>query len=252
MSTSLRRPDYHRHHWKRGEKACTAALCAGAVGLLAYFFYRSLLAVVPLSAVGVLLFFRIAKEKGKKDREELAIQFRECILAVSTSLQAGYSAENAFMECRQDMALMYGEGGFMVREMDIIRRGLTINIPLEELLADMAERSGCDEIGQFAQIFSIAKRNGGNMAEIIRSSADQIGRQIRLKQELRTLLSGKRMELGIMKAMPLGILLYIELGNPGYFAPLYHNSMGIAVMTLCLAVYLGAYMLGERIMEGLI
>ena len=90
------------------------------------------------------------------------------------------------------------------------------------------------------------------MAEIIRSSADQIGRQIRLKQELRTLLSGKRMELGIMKAMPLGILLYIELGNPGYFAPLYHNAMGIAVMTLCLAVYLGAYMLGERIMEGLI
>ena len=147
---------------------------------------------------------------------------------------------------------MYGEGGFMVREMDIIRRGLTINIPLEELLADMAERSGCDEIGQFAQIFSIAKRNGGNMAEIIRSSADQIGRQIRLKQELRTLLSGKRMELGIMKAMPLGILLYIELGNPGYFALLYHNAMGIAVMTLCLAVYLGAYMLGERIMEGLI
>ena len=130
MSTNLRRPDYHRHLWKRGEKACTAALCAAAVGLLAYFFYRSLLAVVPLSAVGVLLFFRIGKEKGKKDREELAIQFRECILAVSTSLQAGYSAENAFMECRQDMALMYGEGGFMVREMDIIRRGLTINIPL--------------------------------------------------------------------------------------------------------------------------
>ena len=157
MSTNLRRPDYHRHLWKRGEKACTAALCAAAVGLLAYFFYRSLLAVVPLSAVGVLLFFRIGKEKGKKDREELAIQFRECILAVSTSLQAGYSAENAFMECRQDMALMYGEGGFMVREMDIIRRGLTINIPLEELLADMAERSCCDEIGQFAQIFSIAK-----------------------------------------------------------------------------------------------
>ena len=153
MSTNLRRPDYHRHLWKRGEKACTAALCAAAVGLLAYFFYRSLLAVVPLSAVGVLLFFRIGKEKGKKDREELAIQFRECILAVSTSLQAGYSAENAFMECRQDMALMYGEGGFMVREMDIIRRGLTINIPLEELLAVPREPVlSADDMGRLGQL----------------------------------------------------------------------------------------------------
>ena len=42
-------------------------------------------------------------------REELASQFRECILSVATLLQAGYSVENAFLECRQDMALMYGE-----------------------------------------------------------------------------------------------------------------------------------------------
>lgn len=251
MSISLRRPDYRKYHWKRGEKAGTAVLCAGAVGLLAYFFYRSPLAVAPLSLVGVLLFCRIAKEKGRQGREELAAQFRECILAVSTSLQAGYSAENAFVECRQDMALMYGESGAIVREMDIIRRGMTINIPLEELLTDMADRSGCDEIEQFAQIFSIAKRSGGNMAEIIGNSADQIGRRIRLKQELRALLSGRRMELGIMKAMPFGILIYIDMGNPGYFDPLYHNAIGIIVMTLSLAVYLGAFMLGERIMDGL-
>lgn len=252
MSISLERPDYRKYRWKRGERAGTAALCAGAVGLLAYFFYRSPLAVPPLSAVGILLFFRIAEKKGKKSREELASQFRECILAVSTALQAGYSAENAFIECRQDMALMYGETGAIVGELDIVRRGLTINIPLEELLTDMADRSGCEEIAQFAQVFSIVKRSGGNMAEIIKSSADRIGRQIQLKQELGAMLGGKRMEFGIMKAMPFGILLYIDLSNPGYFAPLYHNPAGAAVMTLCLAVYLGAYMLGERIMDKLV
>ena len=29
----------------------------------------------------------------------------------------------------------------------------------------------------------------------------------------------------------------------------YHNGMGIIVMTLCLAVYAGAYLLGEKILD---
>ncbi len=226
-------------------------MCAGITVFLAYFFYRSPLAVPPLSAVGVLLFYRTAREKGKRAREQLTGQFRECILAVAASLRAGYSVENAFVECRQDMALMYGEDGNIVKELDILRRGLNINISLEELLADMAGRSGCEEILQFAQIFSIAKRSGGNMAEIIRSSADQIGRRIELKQEVRMLLGSKRMEFGIMKVMPFGILLYISVSNPGYFDSLYHNFVGIAVMTGCLAVYLGACFMGEWIMDRL-
>lgn len=251
MNTSLKRPDYRRYSWKKGEKAGAVAVCAGITGFLAYFFYRSPLAMIPLSGIGILFFFRSAGEKAGKRREELAAQFRECILAVAASLQAGYSVENAFIDCRQDMQLMYGEEAAIVKELDIIRRGLHINISLEELLTDLAARSDSDHIAQFAQIFSIAKRNGGNMAEIIRSSAEQIGKQIELKQEIRMLLGAKKMELSIMKAMPFGILLYINIGNPGYFDSLYYNTAGILVMTGCLAVYLGAYLMGERIMDRL-
>ena len=71
------------------------------------------------------------------------------------------------------------------------------------------------------------------------------------RMERQILLGGKKMELTIMKAMPFGILLYIDIGNRGYFDSLYHNLTGIAVMTGCLGVYLGAYLLGERIMKGI-
>lgn len=223
--------------------------CGGITALLAYFFYRSVLALIPLSAVGILAYLQIGRERAGRVREELTSQFRECILSAATLLQAGYSVENAFLECRQDMALMYGEESVICRELTFIKRGLNINISLEELLGDLALRSNCEEIAQFAQIFALAKRNGGNMAEIIRSSAHQIGRQIELKQEVQILLGGKKMELMIMKVMPFGILLYIDLGNRGYFDSLYHNLAGAAIMTGCLGVYLGAYLLGEHIMK---
>lgn len=251
METSLKRQDYHRYCWKKGERLKAICFCIGVTGVLAYFFYRSLVAMIPLSAIGVSAFCLIGRQKAEKAREDLAVQFRECILAVATFLQAGYSVENAFLECRQDMVLMYGEDVPICRELKFIERGLNINISLEELLTDMAERSACDDIAQFAQIFALAKRSGGNMAEIIRNSAGQIGSQIELRQEIQMLLGGKKMELTVMKVMPFGILLYIDMGNPGYFEPLYHNLLGIIIMSGCLATYLGAYLLGEHIMKGI-
>ncbi len=249
MKISSKRQDCHERGRKEREEGEAILLSLAAMGFLAYFFYRSPWAFPALTPVGIYCFRSIRKKRQERRREELTIQFRECILSAATALQAGYSAENAFLECEKDMKLMYGENAAICRELEFIRRGLNINITLEELLREFAERSGCEEIQQFAQIFSLAKRNGGNMAEIIRSSAALIGKQIDQRQELRTLLAGKRMELTIMKAMPFGILFYISLGNPGYFDVLYHNLTGIAVMTGCLASYSAAFALSERVMN---
>ena len=251
MEISLKLPDYHKYSWKRGERLKTIMICLGGTGILAFFFYRSVLAMIPLSIVGVYGFFQIREEKAKREREELISQFRECILAISTLLQAGYSVENAFLECWQDMALMYGEDALICGELNIIKRGLAINISLEVLLDDMAKRSGCEDIAQFARVFSLAKRNGGNMAEIIRSSAALIGKRIGLRQEVRLRMGGKKMELVIMELMPFGILFYVNMGNPGYFDSLYHNLTGIAIMTGCLAVYLASFFLGKYILNNL-
>ena len=248
MKINLKRQDCHNCRWKRGELLISCILSAALVLFLAYFFYRSLWAIPVLSPIGVFFFGSICRKKQEKEKEELAAQFRECILAVSTSLQAGYSAENAFVECIKDMRLMYGEESLICSELEQIRRGLNINISLEELLQDFAGRSGCEEINEFAQIFSLAKRSGGNMSEIIRTSATLIGGRIELRQELRSLLAGRRMELNIMKVMPFGISLYISFSTPGYFDPLYHNAFGVAVMTGCLAVYLAAYVMGGVVM----
>lgn len=217
--------------------------------LLAYFFYRSVWAMLPLSIVGVL-FFRMERDKKiEKIKEDLNIQFKECILSVASCLKAGYAVENAFVESRNDMKLLYGESSLIYTELECIRRGLIINITLEELLTDLGNRSASDDIMQFAQVFGIAKRNGGNLPDIIQTTAVLIGRRIDAKQEMKTLLSGRQMEQTIMKLMPFGILLYIGRSYPGYFDTLYHNWQGAAIMTGCLGVYLAAYVMGDRIIR---
>lgn len=246
---SSERRDYRCYRWKRGEQALAVLASLAATAFAAYFFYRSLWAMLPLLPVGGMLYRSMQRGRGEQEREELTAQFRECILAVSTLLEAGYSVENAFLECGQDMALMYGEDALICRELIIVRRGLHINVSLEELLADLGERSGCEEIIQFGEVFAIAKRSGGNLAEIIKSSAELIGRKTDLKREIDTLLSGKRMELNIMKAMPFAILLYIGATNRGYFDMLYEGLQGRLIMTGCLGAYVGACALGGLVIR---
>jgi len=222
------------------------------VVLLAWFFYRSLWAVLPLGVLGGLYFQKIAGDRARRCREELALQFKECILSVATALRAGYSIENAFLESRKDMEVLYGEDSLIYGELELIRRGLVINITLEEQLFDLGKRSGCEEIHQFATVFAVAKRNGGKMEEIIKSTADLIGQRLDSYQELQIVLSGRRMEFTIMKLMPFGVLSYVGAAYPGYFLPLYHNVQGVLIMTGCLILYLAAYVLGENILSRII
>ena len=249
MNTSLLRRDYQKMQWTVGDLIGSVAKSVLVVCVLAYFFYRSIWAVIPLTVVGVLFFRMETVRKVERVKEELNCQFKECILSVAASLKAGYAVENAFVESRNDMKLLYGEKSVIYKELEHIRRGLVINITLQELLTDLAHRSGSDDIMQFAQVFAIAKKSGGRLPEIIDTTALAIGRRIDAVQEIKTMLSGRQMEQNIMKAMPFGILIYVGSSYPGYFDVLYHNLQGIAVMTICLVIYLAAYVVGDRILQ---
>lgn len=249
MKASLKRRDYREYTWSGAELVLTVIQVFGAVFFLALFFYRSLWAVIPLSPVGAVYFRILKRKKIENCRRQLVSEFKECVLSVATALRAGYAVENAFLESRNDMRMLYGEHSLIFQELEVIRRGLVINITLEELLKDLAERSACQEIRQFAEVFVIAKRNGGNLSEIIKDSSGIISRRIDTAQEIQTLLSGREMEQTVMKAMPFGIPVYISITYPGYFDSLYHNWQGVVIMSVCLLVYLAAYGLSDKIIR---
>jgi tight adherence protein B len=219
------------------------------MGLLSFLFYKSVFAMLPMVIVGILFYKKFKKEKVAANRRILENQFKECILSVSTSLGAGYSTENAFKAAKPDMLEMFGEESPMVLELSMIQRGLKMNIPLEDLLKDLARRSGSGHLEQFSEVFEIAKRSGGSMSRVIKTTAELMARDIDARDEIDTVLSGKKMETNIMKLVPFGICLYISISSPGYFDSLYGNPKGILIMTICLVLYVAAYFMSEKILD---
>ena len=249
MSRNYSLPDYNEYRLQAKERIWYTAQGLILVAVIGYFFYRSWLACIGLMPVLYLFLREKKKELAKKQRQELSMQFKDLILTVSANQRAGYSIENAFRESYKDMAMLYGEEGIICTELKHIMVGLDNNIILEQLLYNLGMRSGLSDIVQFADVFIIAKRSGGNMTDILAKTAAVIEQKTETDKEIQLMISAKKMEQKIMNMVPFLIILYVGSTSKGFFDVLYHNLIGIIVMTVCLGFYLAAYLLSKRIVD---
>lgn len=242
-------PDYTAYKLSRQETVIHLLLGAVFTAVISWLFYDSFIAWVLLMPFAFLSIKDKEKVLCRKRKCRLELEFREVILSVSANLQAGYSVENAFCEAYKDIVILFGKESMMAKELHLILRRLDNNEQLETALLNLARRSGVQDIRDFADIFRIAKRGGGNMCSIIANTADIIGDKQEVRREIETVVSEKRLEQQIMRYIPFLIMFYISLTTKGYFESLYHNPLGWLIMTVSLIVYAAACRTSDAILN---
>lgn len=228
------------------EKGALTAKSLIVLTIINYFFYQELWAFIPLCPVGIL-YYRMEKESlVLKKRREAREQFKELMLLVSSGQKAGYSAENAFLYSYRDMKNLYGAESVVCKMLRILQAGRENHIEFSVLWHQIGHQAGITEIQEFASVYEISGKSSGDMASVMEKTAGVIIRKLEIEKEIEVLLSARKLEQKIMNAMPFLIMLYINITSPGYFSGLYHCLGGIIIMTFCLAVYTGAYILSQK------
>ncbi len=218
-------------------------------GVLAFTFYRSITAFLLMIPVG-LAYPVYERSRLKKQRlQVLADQFKESMVVLSGALSAGYSVENALSVSCEELGLLYGKDGMIVQEFTYIIQQMHTNRAVEWLFQDFAERSGNEDIQNFAEVFVAAKRSGGNLSEIMRHTAEVIRDKMQVKEEIRTMTASRQFEQKIMNLIPFFIVLYVDCSSPGFFSQMYETMMGRILMSICLFVYVISFYLGRRILN---
>jgi len=215
--------------------------------LLNFCFYRSIWGLLPTGFLGILFFREEIKEFRRRENEALRQQFKDLLYLVCAGQKAGYSVENAFIQSYGDLSGLYGEKSRICRLLSKMKIGLENHIPMTELWKKAADESGIVEIREFAVVFEIAVKSGGNMTAVMENTAKVISSKAETKREIDSLISAKRLEQKIMNTMPILLMLYVELTSPGYFDAMYGSLTGVLLMSLALAVYASAYLWGKRI-----
>ncbi len=239
--------EYDRYRFNKKEIGILIVQWLGICVVFAYFFYRSVWAFIVM-LLFFPLFIKLRRAQRMKERKwNLTLAFREAVVMVAGNLQAGNSVENAFRRSYEDLRDLYGEEADISKEFRVISRGMDSNLMIENLLRDLGDRSGVEDIVDFSEIFSAAKRSGGNLREMISDTAQAISDKTEIKRELRIMISEKQLEQKIMSFIPFLILMYLGFTSPGYFDSMYHTMPGIGVMSGCLIAYIGALLWGMKI-----
>lgn len=242
-----------KNYWQRGirkyEYARAVLIGIIAIILFSYLFYGTVLCAVLLSPYLVRYMKSWERQCIKKKKQVFQLQFKDAIQSLAAALNVGYSVENAMKETMKDLQMIYRGEEQIVREFRYMLRQLEINVPVEQVWKEFAERTEDEDVQTFVTVFVMAKRSGGDMIEIIRNAVRQMGEKTDVKREIETVISAKKLEFKVMTAIPFAMICYMKVSFPEFMMVLYGNVLGIVIMTVCLCTYIAAYEFGKWMVE---
>lgn len=145
--------------------------------------------------------------------------------------------------------MVYPKEEVISKELAVMTRKLRLSMSMEQVFDEFARRVDMEDVRNFSVVFTAVKKSGGDMIAIIRNTVDQISGKIEVKREIETLLVAKKYEYKVMSIIPYVIIAYMRLSFPEFMSYLYGNILGIGVMSVCLGIYAGAYVLGAKMVD---
>ena len=237
------------HKVSKKEKAVVIMVIFMAIIIISILFYGTIYAVVILLPLGVPIYREQKRRIINKKKKELKVQFKDMLMVMSDSLKTGYSVSNALKESYKDMVSMYGRYSYICEELRIMISKIKLNVREEDIFKDFAKRTGLREAILFSRIFSVAKKTGGNMTEVIGSVTDSIVLKENVREEIEVSTTEKKTEQKIMTLIPMALILYVKMMSPDFLNIMYETNAGRIVMTICLVLYILAFLWAQKIVE---
>jgi tight adherence protein B len=193
-------------------------------------------ASIPFVILGILRNRRIAKfNAGLPDAIDM----------IARSLRAGHSmvasisivAEHAVEPVGSEFAEVFRKQNF--------------GLPLREALTDLLARVPSQDLRVLVTAILVQKDTGGNLAEILDRTVKVIRERLRIQGEIRTHTAQGRMTGWILCALPVVMLVLINMVNPGYSDVLFHDPFGRELLYAGVVLLsLGAFVI-RQIVNGI-
>lgn len=237
-------------------------VAGGCVGLIFYvnLFMRDGYPTVATHISNVVVFafvgflatkFLVPMYKKKcldKRKNALKQQFRDMLESLASSFSSGSNVQKSFEAATADMMMQYRPDDDIVLEMQEILDGTKQNIDIAVMLENFAMRSGNEDIANFADVFSVCYRKGGNMNSVIHRTHSVISEKMAIADEIETKLTSNKMQHNVMSIMPIAVVALLRFTNDA-FAANFATVIGVIANTVAIGIFVGAYIYGNKIVD---
>jgi tight adherence protein B len=228
--------------WRAGE---VVAVCVGAAfitGLVFAVLFASPL--FGLAGIGGGFFAPIAviSFKASSRLKKFENQLPDLLITMAASLKAGHSFRHGIQSVVEEGAEP------AAREFKRVLHETQLGKPMDDALADMAERVGSENLSFVVTAVTIQRQVGGSLAGLFDMVADTVRQRQQFARKIKSLTAMGRMSAYVLVGLPFFMAALVTLMNPSYMAPLYHTSIG----HILIGVMLGMMALGSLMLKKIV
>lgn len=177
--------------------------------------------VAPLKGIQLLRKRRIAK---------FNVQLVDALAQMAAAFKAGLTLQQAMESIAREIPPPLGqEFGLTIKE-------LKLGTPTEEALENLNKRVGSEDLDLVVTATNVARKLGGNMAEMYEIIASTIRERFRLEGKIRALTSQGKMQAWIVGLMPLFLGIVMNAMRPDLMGPFLRSTFGKVVIFIIIVM----------------
>jgi tight adherence protein B len=183
--------------------------------------------VMAVASLGLpLAMFFVIRARVAKERRAFGDQLPENLQVLASAMRAGHS----FLGALSVMADDAGEPSR--REFRRVLQDEQLGVPVQAALVTVAARMRSPEVEYVGLVAQLQTETGGNTAEVLDRVTETIRERNSLTRLVRVLTAQGRLGGWVVSLLPLGLVVALNLLNPGYLSPLLESSTGRLLLIL--------------------
>jgi tight adherence protein B len=195
-------------------------------------------------ALGCLPYGILSFKRSRRIKAFNAV-LAESIDMLARALRAGHSvvgamemlAENA----QEPAASEFGE----------IFKQQNLGMPLRDALLQLLDRVPSPDLRVLVTAILVQKDTGGNLAEILDRTVFVIRERLRIQGEIQVQTAQGRLTGWILSALPVVMMVLLNLLNPGYSSILFHDPFGRKLIYFSAGMLVVGALIIRRIVNGI-
>ncbi len=194
--------------------------CAFLLMLFAALTGRSTIGILIAFGVGAVIPYVFVSFKARSRMTKFEDQLPDLLVTLAASLKAGHSF-------KQGIQTLVDEGQEPAsKELSRVITDTRLGRPMDEALAETAERIGSKNFSFVITAVTIQRQVGGSLAGLFDMVADTVRQRQQFARKIRSLTAMGRASAYVLVGLPFFVAIAITLLNPTYMDPLYHTSTG--------------------------
>src|ERR1700691_2747462 len=195
-------------------------------------------------ALGLLPYGIISFKRSRRIKAFNAV-LAESIDMLARALRAGHSVASAIEmlseNAQEPAASEFGE----------IFKQMNLGLPMRDALLQLLDRVPSADLRVLVTAILVQRETGGNLAEILDRTVFVIRERLRIQGEIQVQTAQGRLTGWILSALPVVMLLLLNLLNPGYSSILLSDPFGRKLSYFSMGMLAVGTLFIRRIVNGI-